>query len=75
METFEVVIGAGETLHITSGWTELELDPDAVYLLPVKVVKLVPGLHVLRPVGEAFPSGAVRVTLMQWDRRRGEVRR
>jgi len=63
MDTFEVVIEMGEALAITSGWTEIEADPGAVYLLPVRAAKLAPGFHVLRPVGEAYPSGAVRAKL------------
>ena len=57
---YEVVIEMGEALAITSGWTFIEAEPDAIYLVPCRAVKLAPGLHVLRPVGEAYPSGAVR---------------
>ncbi|HEY4690681.1 MAG TPA: hypothetical protein VIK33_15305 [Anaerolineae bacterium] len=59
----EVLIGAGEALRVVSGWTEIELDPDAVYLAPVKAVKLAPGFHVLRPVGELDSWLNVRVKL------------
>ena len=63
METHEIVIGMGEALRVVACWTELEIEPDAVYLVPVKAVKLAPGLHVLRPIGHLEPSLNVRVTL------------
>ena len=58
----EVFIDPGESLHVLSGWSEL--DPNTVYLLPVKAVKLYPGRHILNPAGQPDRSANVRIRLM-----------
>jgi len=58
----EVFIDPGESLHVLSGWSEL--DPNTVYLLPVKAVKLSPGRHILRPAGQPDRSANVRIRLI-----------
>ena len=65
MPSFELIIDAGETLRLLGGWTELELEPDAVYLLPVRAVKLAPGMHVLRPHGTRDQVFNVHVRLLR----------
>lgn len=61
----KVLIDAGESLQVTAGWTELESDPDAIYWLPVKAVKLAPGVHVLRPVGTMRGDLAIECDLKE----------
>ena len=61
----KILIDAGEGLQVTGGWTELEADPDTVYLLPVKCVKLAPGIHILRPIGTMRGDLAIECELKE----------
>jgi hypothetical protein len=68
-----IVVEAIESIRVLGGFTYLE--EGVIYLLPVRYVKLGPGLHMLRPVGARHGTIDLDVKLLHaGDLPNGEVR-
>ena len=59
-----VVVQQTEAIELTSGWLDLQAEPDTVYLLPVRYKQI--GLHHhLIPVGEFTGALGLSVKLLR----------
>ena len=58
-----IIVEAIESIRVLGGFTYLE--PDTIYLLPMRYVKLGPGLHMLRPVGARHGTVDLEVKLLR----------
>ena len=52
MDRVKVLVSTHDSILLLGGWPEMEAcGPDAIFLLPVRHVKVSPGHHELKPVG------------------------